>query len=440
MSNHRESDIASLGRCEIPSPLLNLLPAKTSDTTFVNDDDRAIAYTHINKIKQKDVKATELTSFELAGPRRNIFFDPAHTSAAIVTCGGLCPGLNNVIRSLTLILHFRYGIRRILGIRNGYQGFIKKYKLKPIPLNPDFVDHIHEQGGTVLGTSRGNQDKQEIVDFLVENKIDILFLIGGDGTLRGALEISKLAQKDKVPVSFIGIPKTVDNDILYIDRSFGFASASSIACSVIKTAHTEAKSQHNGIGLVKVMGRQSGFIACLSSLAVNDANFVLIPEVPFDLKGESGLLKSLKDRMLRRGHAVILVAEGAGQDLMQSESVGHDESGNIRLNDIGIFLKDKINSYFKESNIEINLKYIDPSYIIRAIPAEPTDSVYCYMLGEHAVHAGMSGKTEAVIGLVNNTLVHVPMSMIAQGRRQVKPDGPLWFSVLESTGQPPLMN
>ena len=439
MKTVNSTTISSLGKASINTPLLKLLPAEFHDTVFINDDDRVLRDISAKNVDCSSPENRLQSSFEQAGPRHQIYFDPKNTSAAIVTCGGLCPGINNVVRSIVMTLYYRYGVQRILGVRNGYQGFIPEYGLKPIELTPELVDYIHHQGGTVLGTSRGKQDTDKIIDFILKNKIDILFVIGGDGTQQGALIISEAAKKRGAKVSIIGIPKTVDNDILHIDRAFGFATAMSIGCGIINTAHTEAKSQPNCIGLVKVMGRHSGFIASLAALAVNEANFVLIPEVPFSLDGENGFLAHLKKRMLKKGHAVVLVAEGAGQELIPKKDLEHDASGNVKFQDIGVFLRDRITDYFQAEKIEINLKYIDPSYIIRAVPANPGDSVYCFMLGEYAVHAAMAGKTEMVVGLLNNSYVHIPMAMIAEGRKRVEPHGPLWLSVIESTGQPPVM-
>jgi 6-phosphofructokinase 1 len=431
-----EMVIPVLGPATADSPLLTMLPKSSWQEIFIDESERILLDPDIRSIQECLDKGEKIPSFETAGPRNKIYFDPAKVTAAIVTCGGVCPGLNDVIRSVVMTLSHRYGVKKILGIRNGYQGFIEKYSAAPLSLTPEAVSDIHKKGGTILGTSRGSQKIEEIVDFLERNNISMLFVIGGDGTQRGALEIAQMTQKKGMKTVVVGIPKTVDNDILYLDRSFGFATAVSVACRVIETAHNEAVSQPNGIGLVKFMGRYSGFITCLAALAVNDANFVLIPEVPFKLDGKNGFLASLKERLQRRSHAVVLVAEGAGQDLIPSEGEGRDASGNLRFKDIGIFLKDKINDYFKNEKMEVYLKYIDPSYIIRAVPAMPVDNVYCYLLGEKAVHAAMSGKTEMVVGLVNNQYVHIPMRLIAQGRKQVDPKGSLWLSVLETTGQP----
>ncbi|GAI89791.1 unnamed protein product, partial [marine sediment metagenome] len=257
---------------------------------------------------------------------------------------------------------------------------------------------IHKLGGSLLGSSRGKQDPRKIVEFLEKQKIDILFVVGGDGTLRAALEITREIERRKQKISLIGIPKTIDNDILHIDQSFGFETAFSEAVRSIVSAHNEARGVPNGIGLVKVMGRYSGFIACHAALAMNDVNFVLIPEVPFRLYGENGFLEALKQRLLHRKHAVIVVAEGAGQGLIKEKELGSDASGNLRLKDIGLFLKERINAYFKEIKMEANLKYIDPSYMIRSVPASPQDSIYCLRLAEYAVHAAMSGRTKMVVG------------------------------------------
>jgi 6-phosphofructokinase 1 len=425
--NCKSLEISHLGPCKIDSPLHELFSEKGQETLFVGDHQRAVF----------DVRSSAgIPSVEIAGPRRKIYFKAAETSAAIVTCGGLCPGLNDVIRALVMTLYYRYGVQRIVGIPYGYEGFIDSFGHSPVDLTPSRVTEIHKSGGTILGTSRGSQDSNLIVDYLERKKINSLFLIGGDGTLRAGLEISEIAEKRKAKISVVGIPKTVDNDILYIDRSFGFATAVSVAATAIRTAHSEAIAQRNGVGLVKLMGRHSGFITCLSALAMNDANFVLIPEIPFDLEGEKGFLKALERRLKARGHAVVLVSEGAGQELFEGEVQERDASGNIRFKDIGLFLKGKINQHFKKIETQVNVKYIDPSYVIRAVEAFPIDSVYCSRLAQNAVHAAMSGRTKMVVGLRHNQYVHLPMSLLANGRRRVDPNSDLWLSVLEATGQP----
>lgn len=381
-------------------------------------------------------RGEEPVSFELAGPRERIFFEPSKTTAAIVTCGGLCPGLNDVIRSIVMELYHRYGVTRIFGFRYGYEGMIARYGHVPLPLKPEAMAAIPSFGGTILGTSRGPQDVGEQVDTLEEMNIDLLFVIGGDGTLRGAADISREIERRGLRKSVIGIPKTIDNDIMYLDKSFGFETAFAEAVKAVKGAHTEALGSINGVGLVKLMGRDSGFIACFAALASNDVNFVLIPEVRFELGGQRGFLEALRYRIARRKHAVIVVAEGAGQDLMASDPSLTDASGNRRLGDIGEFLKKEVGAFFKERKMELNLKYIDPSYIIRSVPASPQDNVYCSRLAQNAVHAAMAGKTEMLVGRWHGTFMHLPLDLVTHGRRKVDPKGELWHSVLENTGQP----
>lgn len=428
-------DIRSLGPCTIPSPIDAHLPVEQRKSNFVSDRQRVLLDDSLDGVLDRVQRGLELPSIELAGPREHVFFQPEGTSCAIVTCGGLCPGLNDVIRGIVMELTFCYGVRNIYGIPFGYEGFISRYGHDVRNLNPARVENIHMMGGSVLGVSRGEQNVSEIVDSLVRMSINILFVIGGDGTLRGSLAIADEVARRDLPISVIGIPKTIDNDIMFIDKSFGFETAIAAAVESIAAAHTEARGQFNGIGLVKLMGRHSGFIACSAALANNDANYVLIPEVPFALEGEHGLLKTLERRLAVRNHAVIVVAEGAGQDLMEGE-VGTDASGNVRLKDIGYFLKERIVEHFQTIGKPVELKYIDPSYMIRSIPASSQDSFYCLRLAQHAVHAGMAGKTAMVVGRWHGHYVNLPTELTTSGRKRVDPTGDLWTSVLESTGQP----
>jgi len=382
----------------------------------------------------------ETPSFELAGPREKIFFNPGQTSAAIVTCGGLCPGLNNVIRSLVMTLHYRYGVNKIFGIKYGYRGFIPKFHHGVVELEPKIVEEIHKVGGTFLGSSRGEQNVREITNFLEDRKINMLFAIGGDGTIRGALSIAEEVEKRQLPISIINIPKTIDNDISFIQRSFGFDTAVSISVQAIRSAHAEARGAYNGIGLVKLMGRHSGFIAATASLAFKEVNFVLIPELDFDLEGPEGFFEALKKRLENRKHAVVIIAEGAGQHLIQKEQNERDASGNIKLLDIGTFLRDRIKAYFKKINFDITLKYIDPSYMIRSAPAIPTDNIFCGQLAMDAVHAAMAGKTDMLVGSLHNSFTHLPIETATSKRKMIDLESRLWWDVLENTGQPMKMN
>lgn len=424
--------IQNLGKCTVDSPL---------NVSYYTMDSRRVLF-NIDLNHYADLKTPDgqPLSVEVAGPRAKIFFDPAKTKAAIVTCGGLCPGINDVIRAVVMELYYRYGTQNIVGIKYGFQGFIPKYRHDIIELLPEGVKDIHALGGSILSSSRGRQDIGEIVDALKRMNIDILFCIGGDGTMRAVECITEECTKRHLNISVIGIPKTIDNDLTLIQKTFGYDTAISEAVKAIGCAHVEAKGAPMGIGLVKIMGRQSGHIATGAALAMSDVNYVLIPEVPFELDGESGFLKVLEQRMMLRNHCVILVAEGAGQELMlqDDEPIETDASGNLRLHDIGPFLKNKIENFFKKKGIEINLKYIDPSYIIRSVPANASDSIYCGALGQYAVHAGMAGKTGMLVGLMKDEYVHLPLKMVSSGAK-VNTEGNVWMRVLESTGQPPSM-
>jgi 6-phosphofructokinase 1 len=357
--------------------------------------------------------------------------------AGIVTCGGLCPGLNNVIRGLVLELAQGYGVRHILGFRYGYEGLLARLGHHPLPLTPASVAHIHHQGGTLLGSSRGSQDAGEIVDNLEALGIDLLFVVGGDGTIRGAMQLTAEVARRGLKIAVVGVPKTIDNDIHFIDRSFGFESAFSAAVEVIRAARVEATGAHHGIGLVKVMGRHSGFVACHAALASTDVDLVIIPEVPCRLEGEGGMLRHLERLLDQRGHAVVVVAEGAGQDMVDGSGDGAcDRSGNLRLKDVGVFLRDRICAHFAGLPRRPTLKYIDPSYTIRSVPASPSDSVYCWNMARNAVHAAMAGNTEMLIGRWHGRFVHVPMALATRSRKQVIPTDDLWMSVIEATGQP----
>ncbi len=435
MAQKYDFTIAALGKASIPSPIKMSTVLGDSIANYVREDE-AVLYNITAKKGAENPVVDSDHLIELAGPREKIYFNPSHVHAAIVTCGGLCPGLNNVIRATVRCLWYRYGVRRISGIQNGYRGLLSDSKYSTIDLDPDIVDDIQMKGGTILGSARGGGDRvSEIADEIERLNINMLFTIGGDGTQRGALDIAEELERRKLKISIVGIPKTIDNDLNFIQRSFGFETAVAEAVKAVRGAHVEAHDAINGIGLVKVMGRDSGFIAAHTALAMSDVNFCLIPENPFDLEGENGFLNHLRKRILDREHAVILVAEGAGQDLM-AESGESDASGNKKLNDIGIFLKEKIKEYFKNEKIEVNIKYIDPSYIIRSAPANPNDSIYCSRLGAHAVHAAMAGKTKLLISLVNNTFVHIPIKIAVTKKKFVDIEGSLWRDVLENTRQP----
>jgi 6-phosphofructokinase 1 len=428
--------VSSLGKRSVISPLKNTQRENSPVYKFVNDNERILYDVSLDNFNKCKGTGEIPVSFEKAGPRENIYFEPAKTKVGIVTCGGLCPGLNNVIRSLVNELYYRYGISRVLGFKYGFEGFISKYNHPVVELTAPMVSEIHLNGGTFLGSSRGEQDTEKIVDTLEIMNINLLFCIGGDGTLRGAHDIHKEIEKRKLKIGVAGIPKTIDNDIDLIQKSFGFETAFSIANDIIKNAHNEASGAFNGIALVKLMGRDSGFIAASAALAIQEVNFVLIPEITFDLYGQRGFLRVLKKRLEERQHSVIVVAEGAGQEFFDTPDKDIDASGNIKHKDIGLYLKEKISEEFKHKGFPHSIKYIDPSYIIRSSPANANDSKFCNLLAQNAVHAALSGKTDFVVGFWNNQFTLMPIPMVVAKRKKIDVEGELWWNVLEATGQP----
>ena len=428
--------VKTLGKTNVDSPLKIGHKKDSPIYKFVNDSDRIIYDTSLEHFLKCKESGEIPISFEKAGPREKLFFEPAKTKVAIVTCGGLCPGLNNVIRSLVHELYYRYDISRIIGIKYGYAGLASGYNHPVVELTPATVSNIHLFGGSLLGSSRGKQDIEEIVDTLEIMNVNILFCIGGDGTLRGAHSICNEIEKRKIKIAIAGIPKTIDNDIDLIQKSFGFETAFSVAADIIRNAHNEASGAYNGIALVKVMGRDSGFIAASAAMAVQEVNFVLVPEFEFDLYGTKGFLKVLRKRLEDRKHAVIVVAEGAGQHLFEDAEKELDASGNVKHKDIGIYLKEKISEEFKNKNFPYSIKYIDPSYIVRSIPANANDSKFCNLLAQNAVHAALAGKTDFVVGFWNNQFTLMPIQMVTQKRKKIDIAGELWWNVLEATGQP----
>ncbi|MCL2067015.1 MAG: ATP-dependent 6-phosphofructokinase [Treponema sp.] len=437
MGSSLDFAIETLGKRSIKSPIVMSTVVGDKIANYVTDDTYVRLSISVKPGAQQPVKKNQI--LECAGPREYIYFTPAHVHAGIVSCGGLCPGINDVIRAIVRCLWYRYGVTRISGIRYGYRGFLPESPFGIRQLDPDSVDDIHKLGGTYLGSSRGGgKEVTKIVDAMEKLNLNMLFTIGGDGTQRGLLDIAEEVNRRKLKIALLGIPKTVDNDFYLIDRSFGFNTAVDKAVEVVAAAHMEASSAINGIGLVKVMGRESGYIAACTALASHEVNFVLIPEVPFNLEGYNGFLVHLEERLKKRKHAVIIVAEGALQDQLLTEKKT-DASGNLKMADVGTYLRDRIIKHFDERKVEINLKYIDPSYAIRSTAANPNDSLYCERLGNAAVHAAMAGKTKLIIGLVNNEFVHLPIRAVISQRSHVDPEGNLWRDTLDATHQPALM-
>ncbi len=426
--DHHDLSPSLLGECTVDSPI--------TGQRFVEEGPHVIPTSDLALISGLIARGMTLPALEQAGPRSRIFHDPAWSRAAIVTCGGLAPGLNSVIKGLVQVLHFDYGVRNIFGIPYGYRGLNPKFRLAPIELTPEGVDTIHEEGGTVLGSSRGNQDPVTMVDTLQRLNINLLFCVGGDGTLRGAHAIVQEVSRRKLPISVVGIPKTIDNDLNLVDRTFGFETAVYKAAEIITSAHIEARGAANGLSIVKLMGRDSGFIAAYATLANTVVNICLVPEVPFRMDGAGGLLEALRRRFERgKTHAVLVVAEGAGQDLFEGLPEIKDASGNVMKHDIGDFLVDKIRHYFDQLGMDLSLRYFDPSYSIRSVPARGTDAIFCYQLAENAVHAAMAGRTDVVVGTTAGVFTHLPIAYATSERKKIDVDGALWHAVLSSTRQ-----
>ncbi len=429
----QDLQVTTLGDNRHKSPFSNFEKIKISQKSYVDENLRV----PLNLLVGGERQDGPQPSFERAGIRESMFFHPKNVKAMIVTCGGLCPGLNDVIRGLVMELHYWCGVPEVRGARYGYAGLVKDAKYQPIVLTPDSVADIHTLGGTILGSSRGFPGTDAIVDNLERMGVNILFCIGGDGTLRGAHDVAEEILRRGLNISVVGIPKTIDNDVPFVYRSFGFETAVEAARHVLDGAHVEAKGALNGVGLVRLMGRDAGFITCNAVLANGDVNYCLIPEVPFKLYGEGGLLHDLRQRLKGRRHAVIAVAEGAGQHLIGADTQ-HDASGNKVYKNIGKFLKDEIKKAFNEWNEPVSIKYFDPSYAIRSVPANANDSIFCYSLAGNAVNAAMSGKTDLLIGYWHGEFTHVPLAAAKKSKKRVDPHQKLWRQVNRITGQPPM--
>jgi 6-phosphofructokinase 1 len=423
--NALETQIHALGAAKIPSPLkyCNFVGQEETLELNLTEEEADVEAAHCGPLR-----------FEKAGPRGSLYFDSSKVKCAIVTCGGLCPGINDVIRSIVMDAYHHYHVASVIGIRYGLQGFIPQYGHDIVELTPKNVSNFHVFGGTELGSSRGPQAPDEIVDALERMNVSVLFMIGGDGTMKAAARIVEEIRARNSRISVIGIPKTIDNDINFVGKSFGFDTAVEKASEAIACAHVEATGAFNGIGIVKVMGRESGFIAAQATLALKEVNFVLVPESPFSLEGPNGLLAQLEKRLRERRHAVIVVAEGSGQHLC-SVSGRTDASGNPVLCDVCALLIARIREHFREREMEATIKFIDPSYIIRSVPANANDRVYCGFLGQNAVHAAMAGKTGMVVSRLQARYVHVPLELVTMKRKKLNIDSDYWRAVVESTGQ-----
>lgn len=427
--NTFDFNVERLGECQVPSPLCK------ENRSFVADDQRILVQNRLEDLKSSLEANAEIPTMESAGPREKIFHPNYLSRAAIVTCGGLCPGLNSVIKGIVETLNQEYGVREVYGLPYGYAGIANPDEHPPILLDADKVDTIHMSGGSILGSSRGSQDPAVMVQNLVNMRVNMLFTIGGDGTLKGASAIAAEIKKRQLDISVVGVPKTVDNDLQFVGSTFGFETAVYQSTPVITAAHAEAKSAYNGLAIVKLMGRDSGFISAYATLANPVVNFCLIPEEELILEGPNGLLKAVERRFRRKSHVVILVAEGTGQNLFKDLPQQKDSSGNLLNHDIGTYLVDRFKNHFKEIGTPMTMKYFDPSYSIRSVPASGTDQILCHRLAEYAVHAAMAGRTNVVTGCWNRNFVNVPIPVATFERQKINTEGSFWRSVLACTGQ-----
>ncbi len=424
--------VSTLGPATIASPL-----RLASRAAFVADGSLILRDIEVPRRRVPG----EPRGFEKAGPRAQIFFEPKQITVGIVSAGGICPGINDVIRSVVMELHHGYGVERILGFRYGFAGLDATCGYEPIVLDPMSMRDIHARAGTVLGTSRGPREPSKIVDTLARLNVDVLLVIGGDGTMRAAHAVHEEVVRRGLSIGIVGIPKTIDNDIPFVDKTFGFESAVATACLAIDAAHAEARSVVNGVGLVKLMGRNAGFIAAHATLASHDVNACLVPELPLDLRGDGGFLAWLEERVVRRGHAVVVVAEGCASALLEGAGPPSlDASGNVHFpsldHDVGRVLKEAIELHFARRKLPLTLKYIDPSYMVRATRASSEDAVFCDALARNAVHAAMAGKTDMMVGRWHRCFTHVALELVLAHSKRLDPAGDLWREVVESTGQP----
>ncbi|KAK8793513.1 hypothetical protein WA158_004872 [Blastocystis sp. Blastoise] len=382
-----------------------------------------------------------ITAYVRGGPRSKLWFNPKKSNAVIVTCGGLCPGLNNVIREVTCSLIENYGVEHVYGIYEGYSGFEKALSDPSymVDLTLQFIATIHHEGGSILKSSRGGFNADKIIEWCLKYNVNMIYVIGGDGTHRGATVLFEEIEKRNLNIAVAGIPKTIDNDIAMVDRSFGFDTAVQESLHAIHSAWVEATCAPNGIGLVKLMGRDAGFIAAFATISSHDVDLCLIPEVPvvFDDPEfpEYSIIPYIESILKLKKHCVIVVSEGV--QIQGVQGSGTDESGNKRYADVGKFLKDYLTSTFAERGNPVSVKYIDPSYMIRTTPANAFDSQQCLILAENVVHGVMAGYTGFTVGLCNNRTVYIPIEMLTDNSpRYLYPFGRTYERVVNITNQP----
>jgi 6-phosphofructokinase 1 len=343
---------------------------------------------------------------------------------AILTGGGDCPGINAVIRAVTKKAILEYGME-VIGVQDGYHGVISnRYK----KLEYADVSGILTLGGTILGTSKTANpyryavkkgDKlvfKDMSETAVENikNLDIrcLVCIGGDGTLNIAYRLFK----DGIPI--VGIPKTIDNDLLGTDITFGFDSAVFIATEGIDRIHTTAQSHHR-VMIVEVMGHNAGWIALHSGIA-GGGDIILIPEIPFDLDIIADKVRE-RNRIGKR-FSIVVVAEGAkpkGGDVVIQRIV-KESSDPIRLGGIGFVIGAQI-----EKMTGIETRTVVMGHLQRGGTPTPFDRVLATRLGTRAVDMIENKKFGYMVGIKGDSLVEVSLEEVAKGLKLVPLDHPL---------------
>lgn len=429
-----------------PNPLS--LKPNIPKSWFVDPDAAVAAKVQVDahETEEEHDRGLRAEAFTLAGPRLEIELDPTQSKAAIVTCGGLCPGLNTVVREVVMCLRRQYGVTETYGIPAGYRGFQEPDTWRL--LDEKAVANLHNIGGSVLGSSRGGHDTEAIVDSLVDQGVNMLFVVGGDGTVRGAAKIADEIKRRGLEIAVAVVPKTIDNDVPLLDRTFGFETAVEAAREAINVANIEAEGFPFGLGVVKVMGRNSGFIAMHSTLGSRVVDLCLVPEVDFYLDGPGGVVDHLYERLLENNKAVVVVAEGAGQELMANMGAAgeqvKDASGNVLLDDIGPWLSKELKKRLDEKlegksvhGDKVTLKYVDPSYMVRGVKPNTSDNVYCTQLAHNAVHGAFSGMTSFLVGSINTRECYVPIELVANKRNVIDTaHQSLWEYVVFDTQQP----
>lgn len=304
---------------------------------------------------------------------------------ALLSGGGDCPGLNAVIRTITKIAIEKYNWE-VIGFVYGYRGL---YNNNYVELTVDKVEDIYKEGGTILYSSNkdnlfdylvddgnGGKVRKDVSDVGVENLkkdgVDVLVVLGGDGTLTSARDFSRKG------VNVIGVPKTMDNDLTSTDLTYGFISAMSVGTEFIDRLQTTAKSHHRVI-CCELMGREAGWISLYAGLAGN-AGVVLIPEIPFTIENIAKAVKKRDEAGLP--YTVIAVAEGA-KYADGTKSIGkivEDSPDPIRYSGLAAKVADDLEKVIPNHEV----RSVNPGHIIRGGDIDAYDRILSIRFGNKA--------------------------------------------------------